>query len=487
MTNSLKSKALSGVFFRGIELIGMQGIQLLVSIILARLLLPEEFGVIALLTVFIQISNCLVVAGFSSALIQKQKTSIEEESTIFFLNVILSWVMYGLLFYSAPYIADFYNQELLCPVLRWAALTLVINALCQVHSTLLTKAINFKALLKINLLALLISSITGISLAYQGFGVWALVGQQISSALSRTILFWCAGSWRPQLVFQLKCIKELFAFGSKLMISSLLGTVFNNIYVIIIGKIYTPTDLAFYTRSKQLPWVVMNTTSGVIQSVMFPTFSKIKNDTVRLKLCVQKVLKLLYFIISPVLIGLIVCSHPLVEVLLTEKWLPIVPYMQVLIIMYLTLPLQGINLEVFNSLGRSDIYLKLEVIKKILQVIVILITFKFGILIMIWGQVALGFVSIFINTYYAKLLFNYSALEQLRDIAGSLFNAIIMGVICYNLISYLPENNILQVIFLGGIGAPLYLLLSFLTRQESLFQLFEIVQTAIDRKIVKLS
>lgn len=484
MADNLKNKAITGIFYKGIEVVGVQGVQLVVSIVLARLLLPAEFGVIALITVFLQICACLIVVGFTSALIQKKNTSITEESTIFFLNIIVSIFLYCILFISAPYIASFFDEEILTACLRWTSVIIVINALSQVHLTLLTKEINFKPLVKVNVLALIISGIIGVYLANQGAGVWALVWQQISSSIVRTTMLWIVSAWRPSMIFELSCIRELFSFGSKLMLSGLIGTIFNNLYVLFIGKLYTPIDLAFYSRSKQLPWLIINTTSGIISSVMFPTFSKINNDRVRMKQVVSRVLKMTYFLIAPASVGLIVCASPLVELLLTKKWLPIVPYMQLISVMYLCLPLQGLNLEVLKALGCANVYLKLEIFKKSLLMLMLFITYKYGVLVMIFGQVLLAFITVFIDSYKSKELINYSTFEQLHDVFVSIVNALIMGGVCYSLIGFLPDNNFYKLIALTVIGTSVYTLLSFITKQQSLIELVDMAKKAIQSRLV---
>jgi O-antigen/teichoic acid export membrane protein len=306
--------------------------------------------------------------------------------------------------------------------------------------------------------------------------VWALVAQQLSVAIIKYILLYIVSTWRPKLVFELGGLNKMFEFGSKLMIASFIGTVFNNAYSLVIGKLFNPTELAFYAKSKQIPWIIMNTTSGTISSVVLPTLSKLgEDDLVVFKSVVKRILKVTYFIMMPIMVILIVNSHALVIILLTEKWLPIVPYMQLMVVHCLTLPIQGINSDVYNSLGRSDLYLKLELIRKILLILTLFVTFRFGVYGIVLGQVVCGVICVFVNGLYAKSLIRYSVVEQLEDIASSIINSIVMGLFCYGLLSLFVGNYIVQITCVGISGLMFYLLLSYFTKQESLFYLIELI------------
>ncbi|MCL9775460.1 lipopolysaccharide biosynthesis protein [Vibrio methylphosphonaticus] len=476
MPENLNKKVISGVFYKSLELIGTQGVQLIISIILARLLAPKDFGVIALVTVFIQIFSCLIVVGLPSALIQKQNTTIEEESSVFFVNIIISIFVYIILYSTAPNIAYYYDQNSLVNIIRCLSIIIVINAVGQIHLTLLTKSINFKAILKVNTISIFISGATGVILAYLDYGVWALISQQIINATIKSLLLWLVCHWKPIFVLNLSSIRELYEFGFKLMLSGLIGTVFNNLYTLCIGKVYTPTDLAFYSRSKQLPWVVLNTSSSIVSSIMFPLFSKINNDIEKMKYTARNMLKMIYFFICPLSIGLIVVSEPLVEILLTEKWLPIVPYMQLMTFVCFFLPLQGLNLELIKSLGRSDLYLKMEIVKKTLLVIGLICTFKLGVIYMIFAQVLLGFVNAIIDSHYAGKLSKYSTVEQFMDIMPSLLSSLIMGVVCLLMNSHLPGSPLPKIIVSCVLGLSVYILLSIIIRNASFFKIVKFVK-----------
>lgn len=468
----LKSKTINGFLYKAIEVFGVKGGQLVVSIILARILVPEEFGVIALVSVFIHICNSFVSLGFPSALIQKSYTTPNEESSVFYFNIGLSVALYSLIFFTSLSIESVYQIEGLALVLRVTSIVLIINALSHIQFSLLTKMLNFKPIMIVNVASLIASGSIGVYMAYAGFGIWALVTQQIVNSLIKAITIWFIYEWRPLLKFDKKCIAELAPFGSKMMLTSLVSSLFNGMYVFVIGKTYPTAELAFYTRSKQLPFLVMDSISGIVSSVMFPALSLVKTDKTRLKAILRKVIQVTYLIICPTLVGLAAVAEPLIRLLLTEKWLPIVPYMQLLTVVFIFLPFQALSSEVLKSLGKADAFFKIELIKKFLLLLTLLLTYEYGIIVMILGQILHSIVCLIIMGIYINKLIRYNLVEQISDFALSLVNSIIMGCIVYVILSYSLNYSDFVKVSLGiFLGVSLYSLLNIITKNKSFYLL----------------
>lgn len=431
MNNSLRSQTLQAFFWVFFERVGNQGIQFVVSIILARLLLPEEFGLLAMLTVFIAVGQTFINSGFGQALIQRENVTHVDECSVFYFNIFLGFLSAGLLCLAAPLISVFYQQPLLGPLTYALSLNLVINAFGVVQVTLLTRHIDFKTQLKIGVIATIISGAIGVAMAFTGFGVWSLVAQSLAANLLHTLMLWVFNSWRPSLVFSLTSLREMFAFGSRLLASGLLDTIFDNIYLIVIGKIFSPVSLGYYTRAKGMQQLIVFNMSDIIRRVTFPVFSKVQNDRPRLKRGIRNALLMLALINFPIMIGLAVVAKPLVLVLLTETWLPCVPYLQLLCVVGLLYPLHVLNLNALSAQGRSDLFFRLEVIKKVTVVLAIIITYRWGVAAMIHGQIFVSVFAYYLNTYYSGKLLDYPMTEQVRDFLPYLAATSIMGVGVY--------------------------------------------------------
>jgi O-antigen/teichoic acid export membrane protein len=431
MGDSLKSKTLHALFWSFIESVGLQGVHFVIGIILARLLFPEQYGLIGMLMIFMAVAQAFLSSGFGSALIQKKEATQEDVCSIFYFNIVVGVVAAGLLWLIAPWIAAFYNQPILTPLTRALSLTIVINSFSLIQQTLLTKQLNFKAQTKVSLVSSVVSGIIGVIMAAKGFGVWSLVVQQISSTFFRTLLLWTLNAWRPSLIFSLKSLREMFKFGSRLLVSGLLNQIFNNIYLLVIGKLFSAADLGFFTRAKSLGELPSLTLSDMVGRVTFPVFSTIQDDPARLKRGLKKALTILVLVNFPMMIGLAVIARPLVLVLLTEKWAESIPYLQLLCFLGLLYPMQLINLNILTALGRSDLFLRLEIIKKILIVINIAVTWRWGISAMISGMIVTSVISYYLNSYYSGILIDYSIREQLVDLSPYIIMAALMGVIVF--------------------------------------------------------
>ncbi|QRZ33792.1 lipopolysaccharide biosynthesis protein [Lactococcus lactis] len=465
VSNISKSEVVSSLFWKFMERVGAQGIQFVVTIILGRLLLPRDFGIIALLTIFIAVANVFIQSGFSSALIQKKSTDNLDYSSVFYLSLFIAAIFYIILFLAAPIIATFYRNMNLIPILRVISLTLFPGAFNSIQVAYISKRLEFKKLFFGSFLAGIISGIIGISLAYLNFGVWALVYQQLISQISVCFILWFTVCWRPQLIFSFHRIKELFNFGWNILLSGLLNTVYNNIQSLIIGRVYSPAILGLYNRGQSFPTLFVTNIDSSIQAVLLPTMAEYQNDKEKVKNIVRRAIMTSSFFIFPLMLGLAVVAKPLVLTLLTDKWLAAVPFIQIFCIGYAVWPMQTANLQAIISLGYTNIYLKLEIIKKIIGTFIIVISVFLGVYAISWGFVIVSFISTFINAYPNLKLLNYSYGEQWKDILPSLILAIGMSALIYPIgLSNWPSWIVLisqfsvALIFYFGIAIKLKLL-----------------------------
>jgi O-antigen/teichoic acid export membrane protein len=454
MADSLKSKTLHALSWSFLESMGVRGVQFVIGIILARLLSPEHFGLIGMLIIFMAVAESLIDSGFQAALIQKRDPTPTDTCSIFYFNIVIGLAAAGLLCMVAPWIAAFYRQPILTPLTRALSLTLVINSFGSIQNTILMKQIDFKTLTKVSLITGVLSGIVGIALAATGFGVWSLVVQQISRAFFWTVSMWLMNSWRPALIFSLGSLREMFGFGSRILASGLINRPFDNIYLLVIGKLFSATDLGFFTRAKMMQELPSQTLSWMVGRVTFPVFSTIQDDPARLKRGLKKALTFLVLVNFPMMIGLAVIARPLVLVLLTEKWAECIPYLQLLCLVGLLFPVILINSNLLFALGRSKIHLRVEIIKKVLIVTNIAITWRWGISAMIYGMIVISVMFFYLNSYYTGVLIGYPIREQLRDFFPSLTMAALMGMGVYA-IGLLPFPNywfmLLVQIFIGTV------------------------------------
>lgn len=471
----LKEKTIKGIIWSFVDRFSVQGIQFAVGIILARLLLPEDYGVIAMLSIFIAVSNTFIDSGFSNALIRKENRTDVDFSTVFYFNIGVAIISYLFLFTTSPLIADFYNTPILKPLTKIIAINLITNSLCVVQQAKFSVVMNFKTLAKISIISVLISGITGIILAYNQFGVWSLAAQSVTYGLIRMILLWYFAKWLPQKKFSTTSFKELFSFGSKLLISGLLDVIYNNLYSIIIGKFYSSKHLGNYSRADHFAQFPSTNLTTIIQKVTYPALSKIQSDKERLKIGYKKVLCISSYIIFPLMIGIWALAEPLICFLLTEKWIEVVPMLKILSLAFMWYPVHAINLNILQVSGRSDLFLQLEVVKKIMGVCILLITVRLGIIYMCYGILFDAIASLFINTYYTNKLIGFGLSSQIKALSPIVFNAIVMGILVKYGITILPTPSI-QLI--GGfiIGIIYYFLSSHLLKMEEFKELISILK-----------
>jgi len=453
---SLKQKTLGGVKWSAFERFSTQGISFIISIILARILSPSDYGVIGMISIFIAVSTVFTGAGFSAALIRKQDRTEIDFSTVFYYNLSVSILCYLLLFFAAPWIASFYKTPLLTSITRIVGLNIFFGALGTIQITKLTIAIDFKTQAKISLISVFITGAIGILMAYNGFGVWALVFQGLSATIISTSLLWYFVRWKPSLIFSVASFKELFGFCSKLMLSGLLDTIYNNIYQLIIGKKYSASELGYFTRATGLVQLPSSNITGVIQRVTFPILSEIQHDSERLTNTYRRLLKMSAFIIFPIMALLAALGEPLVQLLLTDKWLPVVPILQVLAVSYMFYPIHAINLNLLQVKGHSNIFLRLEIIKKIMITIILFASVPFGIMGICYGMVITSLIALIINTYYTGKIIKYGFFKQMNDLKLSFCISIIVCASAFFLTKYF--NSLILQLFFGGLSGVIVLL-----------------------------
>ncbi len=463
---SLEQRTISSIIWKLFERGGAQIIQFVVSIILARILMPSDYGAIALIMIFIQIANVFVQGGFSSALIRKLNAEEIDYNSVFWTNLLISIVLYVVLFFCAPVIANFYEMPVLKGVLRVLSLTLILGTYNSIQNVILQKNLQFKKVFINSMVGTIVSAAVGIGMAYGGLGVWALVGQQLSMIVATIVVMQFTVKWHPKFQFSFKRLKNLFSFGWKLLLSGLLEVGYNNIYSLIIGKRYSSTDLGYWNRAKQFPAVIVDNVNGSISSVMYPVLSMKQNNLPEMKSIMRRSLKMSSYLIFPLMVGLAVCAEPIVRLVLTDKWLPCVFFLQMWCIIYAFMPIHIMNLQAYNALGRSDVFLWLEIIKKVLGIVVLFATLPFGLTWMIIGKIISSLISTFINAFPNKKLLNYGFTEQIKDILPAVLLSALMGGVVYGL-GYIPINYIAVLAIQVVAGIVIYVLLSELFKVDA--------------------
>lgn len=465
----LKKQALSGIIWTYSQQFGSQALTFLVSVILARLLLPEEFGLIGMLAIFIGIGNALFDGGLTSSLIRSSTLDDEDYTTVFYFNFVCSILLYGILYVTAPYISEFYKQPQLIAITRVYGLTFIISSFGTVQNTILTRELQFKKQALITFPAMLIGGIVGVLLAYKGFGVWSLVVYALVNAFLISLFLWLDSSWYPKLLFNKIKFHQHFHYGYKLTLSGVLDIIFTNIYQIIIGKFYSVALVGYYTRANSLMMLPVSNISGALNRVIFPVFSKVQDDLPRFKNAYKQVMQLVLFIVTPLMVIMVVLAKPLTVFLFTEKWLPMVPIFQIICVSGILHPIHLYNLVVLQVKGRSDLFLKLEIIKKIMVAVVLAITLYYGFYALLWGQLVCSVLALFINTYYAGKILNYTMFSQLKDIAPIFVFSLLMGAAIYGLLNLLTlQSNFVQLVICSLLGGIVYLALAWFFKFTSI-------------------
>jgi O-antigen/teichoic acid export membrane protein len=435
MTN-LKQKTLHGLSWSFIDNFANQGVTFLVGIVLARLIEPAEFGILGMITIFTAIAGAFVNSGLASALVRKNDCTSVDYSTVFYFNILVGIFAYLILFFASPFIARFFEEPRLTAITRICSLSIIIGALSAIQGVLLTKSINFKTQAKISVSSSIIAGVFAIILAYKGMGVWSLVWRGIIGSVLGCLFLWLQSNWRPILVFSKKSFKELFGFGSKLLLSGLLDTVYKNIYYPIIGKYFSPATLGFYTRAQSFSNLFSSTLTSNIQRVSYPILSSIQDNPVQLKSGYRKIIKTTMLVTFTMMLGLAAVAKPLIVILIGEKWLPSVPFLQIMCFSAMLYPLHAINLNIINVKGRSDLFLKLEIIKKIIAIPLIFVGIYWGIEALLIGGIFASIISYFLNSHYSANLINYPTKEQLVDILPLLLTAGLISLFVWGITGF---------------------------------------------------
>lgn len=455
MGDSVRSKLIHGVAWNFIEKILVKVASFAISVILARLLSPSDYGLMGMLAIFMSISSVFIEGGLAKALIQRQGCQDIDYSTAFVTNVFLSLVIYAVLFLTAPLIAEFYEEPILIPLTRVLALTIILGSFNIVQRAKLMANVDFKSLAQINVMSILVTGAIGIYMAYEGYGVWALVGQSIGSTLFLIIIFPFYSKWKPSLRFSKESFSHLFGFGSKLMITGVYSVIFNNIATFCIGKVYKSAELGYYTRGSQFSDLISFTVNDVLGTVTFPVLSELQNDTDRLVAVYRKSLFVTAMVIFPVMVLCALLAYPLVLLLLTEKWLPCVVLMQWLCLARMFTPLSALNMNILNAVGRSDLFMKLDFSKAPLTIIILAITIPMSVKAIVIGSFVDSFLCFFINAYLPGRMFGYGAWKQIKDWRYILLSIVLMSLVVWGFMQ-LVENAWLQILVGGSVGVLVY-------------------------------
>lgn len=476
-----RQNVLSNLIWRFLERCGAQLVTLLVSIILARLLDPTVYGVVALVTVITTVLQVFVDSGFATALIQKKDADDLDFSTVFYFNLVTCIILYALVFMIAPVIAAFYKMPELTSVIRAISLIIVISGVKNVQQAYVTRNMMFKRFFFATLGGTLGAAVIGILLAYLGYGVWALVGQMLFNTSVDTIILWLTVKWRPIKAFSLERLKGLFSFGWKMLVANLIATVNGQLRQLIIGKMYSSEDLAFYNRGRQFPDLIVSNINTSIDSVLFPTLSNEQDNHSRVREMTRQSIKVSTYIMAPLMMGLIACADTIVRLILTDKWLPCVPYLRIFCVSFFFYPIHTANLNAIKATGRSNVLLKLEIIKDIFSIIILAITMRFGTLVIAYGMLGCSIFSQIVNSWPNRKILKYTYKQQLLDILPNGLIGSIMGIIVYCVKGCGLATGITLVLQIIT-GMCVYLLISLLTKNSSFHYILSIIKLAIGRK-----
>ena len=483
MDQSFRNKTISGVIWKAMENGGTQVVRLVISVVLARLLDPKNYSTLGLMTIIINIADVIVKRGFATGLIQRKDADNVDFSSVLWLTLAFAGVLYAGLFFGAPAISQFYKAPVMIPAMRVASLTLFFGAFNSIQSAIVQRKMEFRNFCIATLGATLLSGAIGIYMAYAGYGVWALVAQQLIGSIGNVLFLWLLDRWKPALVFSIDRIRSLFSFGWKLLLSSLLDTGYKSLSGLVIGKRYIGDSLAFYNRGQQYPSMIADNLTGVALSVLFPAYAHHQDDVGRVREMVRKTNRSAALMIFPMMAGLAAIATPFVHILLTDKWMPTVPYLQAMCIAFALYPLEATDLQALNAVGRSDLYLTSEIIKKVFGILAFTVSvFAFTTPIAVsWAYVVTAVFSMLVTMVYMKRLFGYRLRDQIWDMTPpALLSAVMWGVVYAVSLIPLPElpSMILQIVC----GIAVYLGLAVLLKLESFTYLFTSMKAYISKK-----
>ncbi len=480
MADITKKSVIGNFIWRFAERCGAQLVTFIVSIVLARILDPKDYGTIALVTVFTTILQVFVDSGLGTALIQKKNADDLDFSSVFYFNFIVCIILYVGMFIAAPYIALFYKDTTLTPVIRVISLTIVISGVKGIQQAYVSKNMLFKRFFFSTIGGTIFSAVLGIAMAYMGYGVWALVAQQLSNTAIDTLILWLTVKWRPKKMFSYERLKGLFSFGWKLLISSLLDTAYNNLRNLIIGKLYSSSDLAFYNQGEKFPKVIVMNINASIDSVLLPTMSIEQDNPERIKQMTRRAIKTSTYVMAPLMMGLAFCAEPIVRLVLTDKWIFCIPFLRIFCITYMFWPVHTANLNAINAMGRSDWFLRLEIIKKIVGLAILLSTMWFGVMAMAYSLLLSSVLSQIINSWPNRKLLKYGYLEQVRDFAPGILLAVLMGI-CVHFVEYMSLPMIVTLVIQIVLGSIIYIVGSAILKLEEFQYLLEMIKSIMKK------
>lgn len=480
LEEDLKNKAISGAVWKIVERIFRQIIQFGITIVMARLLAPEDYGIVGMLAVFFAIAGIFQDSGFGSALIQKKNRTQADYSTVFIFNVVAAVIIYVILFLAAPFIADFYNTPILKDVTRVSAISFIIQGLTGIQYAKLNIDLKFSFMSKMSILGQIVTGVAGVIMAYNGFGVWALVLQGLVSTVITGTIIWIISDWKPTFQFSTKSFRSLFKFGGNMLGSGIINCIYNNLYTLVIGKEYNPASVGMYNRANDYASLPSSIVMDMAININYPILASIQDDNERLLRAYTKLLKMPFYILYPLLVGLIVCAEPLISVMIGDKWLPCVPYLQILCFGYMFYPLNGFNMNLLYVKGRSDLALKMDFIKKPIGLILLFSAIPFGIIWMMVGKAAYSIIVYTMNCYYTKKILGFGITKQFAILLPMLIDSIIMGGVAFVSMLFV-DSNAFKLIIGIPLAISVYVGTGYIRKDESLIEIVNIVKSKIKK------
>ena len=484
MPMNFNQKAGKSLIWSALDNMALRGLSFIVILLMTRLLTPEDFGLIGILQIIILLGNSIIDGGFGQSLIRDEHSNDVDFSTVFFLTFIIGICLFGIVFLTADFVASYFGNPMLDDLLKVYALIFIISPFSIIQNTKLMKEMNFKRVFFLNAPGSVLGGIIGISMAYQGYGVWSIIGLHVSSHLFKSIFIWFGSPWKPQLVFSMKKLKYHFNFGSKIIISGVLGTIFRELYIIVIAKSFSVMSLGYYTRAKTYSLLPMSISSDAISKAIYPILSRLKHDSKKISSSYQSIIRATFFILTPLMLTLSATAAPLFKFLFTEKWLPAVPYFRILTLSSILYPIHELNITIFKIYGKTGLFLRLNLIKQSLVILAVIIGLFSSLNGLLWAMVAISYVALLINTYYSDKMISYGTFSQLKDMSKTLVSSItsaLLAFLCLN--EYLSNQHLLiQIGLTSLISLASYFLISVITRNKGLsdFLLFtKIIQQSL--------
>lgn len=481
MGQDLKQKTISSMIWNAIQRFGTMAISFIGNMVLARILSPDDFGCVGMLAIFISLAETFIDGGFGSALIQKKNPTQEDYSTIFFWNLFVAVLLFIGLYFSSPLVANFYHMPILSDILKATSLILVINSFAVIQTNILTKNLEFKLIAKINVIAMCVGVAVGIFLAYRGWGVWSLVAKNLLAAFVSSVMLWVLTSWRPSFIFSWKSFKSLFSFGSLLLVSRLMNSLFENIQGLVIGRYYTAKDLGYYSQAKKIDQIPSSSISQIVTRVTFPVFSSISDDKTALRNAVKKNILCTSYLFFPLQILLILISRELVILLLTDKWVDSIPLFRIMCIYSMFISLNSINSNIFIAIGRSKLYFWVQLIKKTIGIILLIVGVQFGVMGITWSLAISGIIWWIISSCVNGQTICYGFKDQLRDVMPFFVLATAIGLIIHFISSYFSFHIVISLLLTSSVFVLLYILLSKAFKLEPYYIYLSIIKDYIKR------